>query len=102
MPITPSNSCIKYSGSLAAPNVTYCLLAAQRESTETNTCFAQSPRHRFGNFRCAGSVAVNAETLRVNLNLAPVAGNHYPSLRDAERLPRRFLGIADQRVLKFT
>src|SRR6266446_5582345 len=100
MPITPSNSGIKYSGSLAAPNVTHCLLAAQRESTETNTCFAQRPRYRCGNLRRAGSVAVDAESLRINGNLAPVARNHYPSLRDAKCLPRCFLGIADECIPK--
>jgi hypothetical protein len=45
---------------------------------------------------------MEAEGLCVNRDLAPVVSNHDRSLRDAKRLPRRFLGIADQRVLKFT
>ena len=44
---------------------------------------------------------MNAKGLRVDGNIAPVAGNHYPSLRDAEGLPSCFFGVADQCVLKF-
>src|SRR6266481_10166457 len=58
-------------------------------------------RHLFGNLWRAGSVAMNAKRLRVYGNLAPIACNDYPSLRDAKRLPRGFLGIANQRILKF-
>src|SRR5712691_2318060 len=64
-------------------------------------CLAQSSRHRRGNLSGPGSVAVNAQRLRVHANFAPVARNHYPLLGNAKRLPRRFFGIADQRVLKF-
>src|SRR5207249_9907647 len=60
-----------------------------------------SDLHRFRNLRCAGSVAVNADGLGVHANFATVAGDHYASLRDAQRLPRRLLRIADQRILKF-
>src|SRR5207253_10341792 len=65
-----------------------------------NACFAQTPRHSFGNLRRAGSVAVNADGLGVHANFAAVAGDHYASLRDAQGLPRRLLGIEDQRIIK--
>ena len=45
---------------------------------------------------------MEAEGLCVNRDFAPVVRNHDRSLRDGKRLPRRFLGIANQRILKFT
>src|SRR5258708_12204463 len=43
---------------------------------------------------------MDAKRLRINSDFAPVARNHCPLLSDAKRLPCRFLGIADQRVVK--
>src|SRR5438445_6085965 len=71
-----------------------------RERTEHYAGLAESLSYLRGNLRRAGSVAVDADCLGIHGNFAAVARNHYSSLRDAKRLPRRFLGIADQRVRK--
>src|SRR5438876_8664875 len=63
--------------------------------TQRNARLAQRPRHSFGNLRRAGSIAVDAQGLRVDCNFAAVAGDHYASLRDAQSLPRCFFRIAD-------
>jgi len=51
--------------------------------TNRNVRFAQRPRHRRGNRRRAGSVAMNAKGLRVYGNFAAVARDDYPSLCNA-------------------
>src|SRR5260370_24833965 len=84
-------------GSCGLPDSVPC----PRKPTNPYPCFAQRSRYRGRNFWRAGSVAVDAESLRFDRNLAPVARNHYASLRDAKRLPRGFLGIADESVVKF-
>src|SRR5260370_17512247 len=58
--------------------------------TESNASLAQSPRHGRGNLWRAGSVAMNAKSLRVNGDLRPVVRNHGSFLADTSRLAPAF------------
>ena len=75
---------------------------SRRQRCKADVGLSQSLRYSCGNLHGAGRIAMDADGLRTDYDLAPVAGKDEPLFNDAQGLAARFGGIVDQGVFMFS